>query len=241
MGTRLRNLKKVTKGLGGKGKLTGKLIDELSIYYGLAIRRNCDSIEKMKNAIWATLYHKLSTDEKPQHDKCPTGEDSWCSWQKAKATNSLGDYEHKPAICNEVFEAIKPVYEELSNDDLLTRCIGGFTQNNNESFNSTVWALAPKTISSGKLILDIATNIATCVYNDGFSSIMHIIDIMGMKIGSHSYNLCLEVDAERIKQAERSLSEAAREARINLKTFRKEKEEEDVNLEGQLYGAGIAD
>lgn len=27
--TRLRNLKKVTKGLGGKGKLTGKLIDEL--------------------------------------------------------------------------------------------------------------------------------------------------------------------------------------------------------------------
>lgn len=42
MGTRLRNLKKHTKGLGGRGKLTGKLIDELSIYYGLAIRRNCD-------------------------------------------------------------------------------------------------------------------------------------------------------------------------------------------------------
>ncbi|XP_029177185.1 uncharacterized protein LOC114945237 [Nylanderia fulva] len=46
MGTRLRNLKKNTKGLGGKGKLTGKLIDELSIYYGLAIRRNHDSVEK---------------------------------------------------------------------------------------------------------------------------------------------------------------------------------------------------
>jgi len=40
----------------------------------------------------------------------------------------------------------------------------------------------------------------------------------------------------RIKQAERSLSEAAREARINLKTLKK-KEEEDVNLESQLYGA----
>lgn len=76
MGTRLRNLKKQVKGLGGKGKLTGKLIDELSIYYGLAIRRNSDSVEKMRNNIWATLYHKLSTDEKPQHDKCPIGEDS---------------------------------------------------------------------------------------------------------------------------------------------------------------------
>lgn len=47
MGTRLRNLKKNTKELGGKGKLTGKLIDELSMYYGLAIRRNHDSVLKM--------------------------------------------------------------------------------------------------------------------------------------------------------------------------------------------------
>ncbi|XP_036147532.1 uncharacterized protein LOC118647217 [Monomorium pharaonis] len=68
IGTRLHNLKKVTKGLGGKGKLTGKLIDELWIYYGLAIRRNCDSVEKMRNDIWATLYHKMSTDEEPQHE-----------------------------------------------------------------------------------------------------------------------------------------------------------------------------
>ncbi|XP_071579340.1 uncharacterized protein [Temnothorax nylanderi] len=79
MGTCLRNLKKTTKSLGGKGKLTGKLIDELSIYYGLAIRRNHSSIEKMKNEIWATLFHKLSTDDKPQHEKCPPGENSWCS------------------------------------------------------------------------------------------------------------------------------------------------------------------
>lgn len=35
MGSRLRNLKKEKK-TGGRGKLTAKLIDELSIYYGLA-------------------------------------------------------------------------------------------------------------------------------------------------------------------------------------------------------------
>jgi len=153
----------------------------------------------------------------------------------------LNSYKHKPALSKEVFEAIKPIYEELSSDDLLTRCIGGFTQNSNESFNSTVWALAPKSISSGKIVLDIATNIAVCVYNDGFSSIMHIMDVMGMKIGPNNYNMCLEVDAQRIKLAEQSLSEAAKEARISLKTLRKEMQEQDVHLEGQLYGAGIAD
>lgn len=31
-GTRLRNVKKNTKDLGGRGKLTGKLIDELTIF-----------------------------------------------------------------------------------------------------------------------------------------------------------------------------------------------------------------
>ncbi|XP_066584404.1 uncharacterized protein [Prorops nasuta] len=218
MGTRLRAVKKKTKGLGGKGKLTGRLIDELSIYYGLAIRRNSDSVDKMRSAIWATLDHKLSTNENPKHDSCPIGKDSWCSWQKASATNNLGSYEHKPAMSVDVYEAIKPVYEELSNDNLLTRCIGGYTQNRNESFNSTVWALAPKSISSGKIILDIATNIAVCVYNNGFASILHMILTMGMKI-----------DAHRMKLAECSRSRSAKEARSSLKTIRKTAQDQNIN------------
>lgn len=145
MGTRLRALKKSTKGLGGKGKLTNKLIDELTIYYGLAIRQNHDSIEKMKETIWAKLFHTISTDDNPQHDRCPVGETSWCSWQKAKALNKLADYKHKPPKDQTVFNAIKPVYEDLSSDHLLSRCLGGYThcQNNNESFNSVMWSIAP--------------------------------------------------------------------------------------------------
>jgi len=69
------NLKKNVKGLDGKGKLTGKLIDDLFIYYDFAICRNPDSIEKMHNNIWTTLYHKVSMDKVPQH-KCPSGADS---------------------------------------------------------------------------------------------------------------------------------------------------------------------
>ena len=67
-------MKKEVKNLGGRGKLTGKLIDDLSVYYGLAIRRNTDSVENMRKEIYATLFYKISTDEKPQHDRCPVGE-----------------------------------------------------------------------------------------------------------------------------------------------------------------------
>ncbi|XP_029168072.1 uncharacterized protein LOC114938336 [Nylanderia fulva] len=240
MGTRLRNLKKNTKGLGGKGKLTGKLIDELSIYYGLAIRRNHDSVEKMRNEIYATLFHKISTDEKPQHEKCPSGENSWCSWQKAQAIGNV-DYKHKPPLSTSVFEAILPIYKELSNDDLLTRCIGGYTQNSNESFNSTVWSMAPKSTSSGKHVLDTAIYIAVGIYNDGLSSVMRLMQNLGMKIGTNCYNFCVETDERRIKYSERSLTNAAKEARLLLKSSRKEEEEASINLDGQMYGAGIAD
>ncbi|XP_029161124.1 uncharacterized protein LOC114932878 [Nylanderia fulva] len=197
MGTRLRKLKNAMKGLGGKGKLTAKLIDELSVYFGLAIRRNHNSIENMRREIWATLYHKLSTDEKPQHDKCPPGKDSWCKWQLAKATNKLAEFKHKPALPQMVFDAIKPIYEELSSDDLLKRCLGGYTQT--------------------------------------------IMGELSITIGPNCYNYCLETDARRIKLSERSLTDAAKEARSSLKSTKKDQEEKNINEEGQLYGAGIAD
>lgn len=46
--------------LGSKGKLTGKVIDNLSRYYGATIKHDWDSVEKMKNAIWATNYNQQS-------------------------------------------------------------------------------------------------------------------------------------------------------------------------------------
>ena len=75
IGTRLRNVKKSKKGLGGWGKLTGKLIYELSIYYGLPIRRNSDCIAKMRKEIFATLFHMISTDENPRHENFSVNED----------------------------------------------------------------------------------------------------------------------------------------------------------------------
>jgi len=53
MGSRLRAVKKNVKGLGrkGAGKLTDKVIADLTTYYGLAIRRHPNSAKDMKNAI----------------------------------------------------------------------------------------------------------------------------------------------------------------------------------------------
>lgn len=122
------------KTLGGKGKLTGKLIDKFQRYYGLAIRCNSDSIEDMRKAIWATYYHYYSTNENPQYDNCPNGAESWCAYQKALATTGVINFEHNyDPLPQDVLSALEPIYTDLSKDELLIRCLGGLTQNNDES------------------------------------------------------------------------------------------------------------
>ena len=45
-------------------------------YYGLAIRRNSESLAAMKNEITATYLHMSSTNEKTSLENFPTGTDS---------------------------------------------------------------------------------------------------------------------------------------------------------------------
>ncbi|EZA52814.1 hypothetical protein X777_08141, partial [Ooceraea biroi] len=47
--------------------------------------------------------------------------------------------------------------------------------------------------------------------------------------------------SKSIKLSDRSLSDAAKEARSSLKSARKDEEDENLAVEGQLYGPGIAD
>ncbi|XP_015597790.1 uncharacterized protein LOC107268971 [Cephus cinctus] len=146
---------------------------ELSENYGLAVRRNSDSVENMRKEIWAGFYHKISTDEKPQHLYCSP---SWCTYLKAKVSKSLKDYKHKPALSSEVQEVLKPIYEDLTKTELFERCFGGHTQNNNESYNHCVWNMVLKHLFNSKQVVDIAAKIAACIYNEGYSPVLKIME-----------------------------------------------------------------
>ncbi|GFV78530.1 uncharacterized protein TNCV_1888361 [Trichonephila clavipes] len=82
-GTRLRKLKKNTKGLGGKGKLTDKFVDKLQNYYGIAIRSNVGCLEKMHSAVLVAFFHCCFSNQNPMHGQCPAGKDSWCKYKQA--------------------------------------------------------------------------------------------------------------------------------------------------------------
>lgn len=139
MGTRLRKLKadmrtkKCADGkpLSGKGRLTDKLIDQLTDYYGSAIRGNSGSLENMRKAVWAIWCHKRSTDSEPMHFFCPEGDTSWCKFQKHEALKDAnkGIFHHKNTVPSAVMDCIKKVFTDLSEPQLLKRCLSGKTLN----------------------------------------------------------------------------------------------------------------
>lgn len=88
--------------------MTGQLIDKTNCL----LRPYANSLEEMKNAIWAILYHKISSDKEPQDDKCPHVVDPRRSSQKAKEKNILEMYSRDPHP-KEAHSAIRPVYERF--------------------------------------------------------------------------------------------------------------------------------
>ncbi|KYQ48626.1 hypothetical protein ALC60_12341, partial [Trachymyrmex zeteki] len=137
------------------------------------------------NSAPATYLHYSSTDKQPRHINCPTGSDSWCSWQRANANSQLDTFTHDyKSLREDVLDAIKPtlkkisdhfsqcIYENLSQSNLLERCVGGFTWNNNESLHNVVWKIAPKTMYNSAITVELATYIATCIFNEGARALL---------------------------------------------------------------------
>ncbi|XP_076667942.1 uncharacterized protein LOC143368768 [Andrena cerasifolii] len=166
MGIRLRAAKKAHTGIGGKGvgKLTNVMITRLTQYYGMAIRRNPNSAEDMKKAVWATYYHMSSTDAHPHHVYCP------------KESELL----------------IRPRQQ---------RCTGGNTQNNNESFNACVWTLALKHLHCGAQTVEIATYLAVCTFNNGYTPLLKLMNALGLHVGPRAKMFAEDADRQRTAAA----------------------------------------
>ena len=139
VGTRLRNLKKREKGLGGRGRLTDAMIDRLQNFFGLAIRQNVGNLEGMKAGVLASLFHVASSKSNNWHyPHCPTGPDSWCKYNIDKP-NGTQSYKPGPGLPLDIIAKIKPIYADLGKDSELEKCLQGKTQNANESFNGLIW------------------------------------------------------------------------------------------------------
>ncbi|GFV38382.1 uncharacterized protein TNCV_4958251 [Trichonephila clavipes] len=140
VGIRLRKLKSRNKGLGGE------------------------------SAVIAAFFHCCSSKHQPKHEQCPVGDESWCKFQRAKASNIM--YQDKSlGLPQNIVNMIKPVYMDLCDRNFLKKCLHGKTQNPNESFNAILWQISPKEVFVEHQTLRLGAYIAVVQFNNGFSGI----------------------------------------------------------------------
>ena len=130
-------------------------IDTIQNFYGKAIRDNKGSAKAMSKAVHAILKHYASTPEKPQHEDCPMGKDSWCSYNRDQATGQTTHVPIKDPLPEAVVKVIQPTFDRLGSEEFLEGCQSCLDQNNNESLHHVVWGMSPKEPFSTVLFIQL--------------------------------------------------------------------------------------
>ena len=244
--TAINNLKKTVKVdddgkkivWGGQGGITKKNIQTMQVYYGGAIRYNTGDLNAMMKAVWAIFRHCTSTDEAPHHEFCPPGGDdrkkNWCKYRNAKDAGEDPPPHSKPLIPLHLASYVKPVFGRLADRKLLDRCLLGATQNQNESFNSTIWLRCPKSRFSCPKSVNVAVSLAVITFNHGMKGLLPLVESSG--------SLCNEYltarDRVRLKQSVKRSEEGAKRKRKASRMRRIAEEEEFIEEEGTTYEPG---
>lgn len=202
--------------------------------YGVAIRANKHNLAKMKENVWAIYFHKLSTDQNPLHNTCTVN----CPYQKAKEEGKLHTFKHNNSLPAAVMEAIKPVFKDLAHPDLLRTSLEGYTQNPNESINNLIWKFCPKRKNHGLATVNTAVALATGVFNDGSVTYARVMREPGLTAGPFARACFSDIDADRIRSAQRQAKAATHEARIARRRSRLTRDETQEEQEGFPYLAG---
>ena len=111
--------------------------------------------------------------------------------RSVRSFQSAHDSHDYKLLPKNILDAMKPIYNHLSKDSLHERCVGGFTQNNNESLNQLIWKISPKIMSSEAISVELAANIAAdALFNEGLPSLLFFQKSIGVNL---DHNFCRRV------------------------------------------------
>lgn len=124
---------------------------------------------------------------------------------------------------------LDPIFERLSDNSFLSRCLQGLTQNQNESVNAQLWSRCSKTTFVGVRKVRIAVCETVTVFNTGAANKAVIMDLSGVNPGQSMLKAMRQQDSRRIKSAAQKVSSKYRKQRKELRAKRKSKGEESYS------------
>ncbi|CAF1146228.1 unnamed protein product [Rotaria magnacalcarata] len=251
---------------GGVDRMAKLMERKLADSYGLAIRQSGATIKStavilldvitkshfivdldpdqavltMQRYCRAAFLHNIKqSDRELQHACCPTGLDSWCSYQRDKhvspsqRTDHVKDTKRLDAV---FLDILTPMIESLTDPSLLRRCLRGMTQNANESINSVVWSILSKAKYHGYQSVRGAAAISSILFNRGRSGLVKFFHQAGIPITENLLDALLEKDWKRIEKAENYVqrSEAIRQRKDQQRIHAQIEADEEMD-----YGSGL--
>ena len=132
-----------------------------------------------------------------------------------------------------------PIFQELSTEVLLKKCLHGRTQNNNEAINGFIWKRLPKDVFVGWYTLQIGVSSAVLNFNSGAHGLVEVFEKLGMSAGFFTEEFCTQRDSLRIEKTKWKMSTEWKGTRKRNRAVRKGFEVRDEDKEGVVYESGM--
>ena len=134
------------------------------------------------------------------HHYCPNVADSWCHYKQDRA-NQTSNYVPGPGLPDDITKLVKPIFLQLSSNELLSKCLDGKTQNQNESINGMIWNRIPKNIFVGFDVLEFGVYDAVAHFNIGAAAAVKIFKV-NLDPGEYSLKGMRKINKEQIAKGD---------------------------------------
>ena len=117
----------------------------------------------------------------------------------------------------------------------MERCVLGATQNQNKSFNGTVWNYLPKTDFYSAEVVGTAVDLAVVNFNGGQGALLSLFEQLNYHCGPTTKTFFRKKDDRRIWMADYKGRELVMKRRRQMRLDRVMTEEEQAAKEGTPY------
>jgi hypothetical protein len=135
-------------------------------------------------------------------------------------------------------DELKAIFEELSADELLKKCVHGGTQNGNEAFHHLIWERCPKTIFVGRTKLELACYDAVLSFNEGEKGRLRFFSQLGIEPCVHAEKWARQQDSQHLVQSKQAAEPVKRARKFQSLQASRAKEELERKEGGPVYLSG---
>ena len=235
-----KNLKKLKPNTKTKTYIQHKLpewkADYIAANYSTVILQNRGTTpDKLSRALRLLLDHAAGN-----HSGCPTGENTWCRWNKPSTSTTPANL---TTFTTMDIQKVQEAFNTYATTEFCSHLTLGLTQNANESLHNMIWSLCSKNKYVSPQSIRISTAIAVLNFNEGELSLFGIMYDLGLAPSLQVYksisNRVHKLESSRTSKRKSNFQRRRRRMKL-VKQYREKallKSEGGGSYRGGHYGA----